>query len=282
MNFSIRPISRDELGIPIAWAAQESWNPGLFDADAFYATDPNGFLMGFIDNEPIASISAVAYDNNFGFMGFYIVKPEYRGQGYGYQLWQAATKYLATQNIGLDGVLAQQENYKKAGFTLAYRNIRYEGVGEGVGTRSLSGNIVLLSEIPFKQFLAYDAEIFPTERARFLRPWIEQPESLAIGYMKDKELLGYGMVRKCKTGYKVGPLFADDVNVVEELFQVIRNFVGNQEKIYLDVPEVNKAAVLLAEKYVMKPMFETARMYSKEAPNVPINKVFGVTTFELG
>jgi len=32
----------------------------------------------------------------------------------------------------------------------------------------------------------------------------------------------------------------------------------------------------------MKPMFETARMYTKEEPEAPLNKVFGVTTFELG
>jgi len=32
----------------------------------------------------------------------------------------------------------------------------------------------------------------------------------------------------------------------------------------------------------MKPMFETARMYTKKPPIINLNKVFGVTTFELG
>lgn len=62
----------------------------------------------------------------------------------------------------------------------------------------------------------------------------------------------------------------------------MRAFVGGNNSIFLDTPEVNKSAIALAEKYKMKPMFETARMYTKEQPNVPLNKIFGVTTFELG
>ena len=33
----------------------------------------------------------------------------------------------AARVIGLDGVVAQQENYRKSGFELAYANIRYGG-----------------------------------------------------------------------------------------------------------------------------------------------------------
>lgn len=89
------------------------------------------------------------------------------------------------------------------------------------------------------------------------------------------------MIRKCTVGYKVGPLFADTPKIAEELFQQLLSFVGD-DKIYLDVPETNKEAVELAKKYKMKPMFETARMYTKNIPKVPLHKVFGVTTFELG
>ncbi len=75
--YQIRTMTREELDIAISWAAEEGWNPGLYDADAFYATDPNGFFIGLLDNQPIACISAVSYNNSFGFMGFYIVRKEY-------------------------------------------------------------------------------------------------------------------------------------------------------------------------------------------------------------
>jgi len=280
MDYKIRPTTREELNISIEWAAKEGWNPGLNDGNAFYATDSKGFLLGFLDGEPIASISSVAYDDSFGFLGFYIVKPEYRDKGYGMQIWNEAIKHLPTQNIGLDGVLAQQENYKKSGFKLAYRNIRYEGVG--TNDKVDDPNIIPLLQVPFEQLLKYDRQVFPTERAVFLEEWIKQPESLAIAYIKDSNLLGYGMIRKCRTGFKVGPLFADDKVIADTLFQRMRSFAGADLQIFLDTPEVNKSAVLLAETYAMKPMFETARMYTKEQSKVDLQKVFGVTTFELG
>ncbi len=279
MKYDVRPATRKELETAIEWAAKEGWNPGLHDADAFYAMDPHGYLMGFIDDEPVASLSAVSYGPDFGFLGFYIVKPEHRGKGYGWAIWQEAMKYLATQNVGLDGVLAQQENYKKSGFTLAYRNIRYEGTGGKKAKRP--SFIVPLSEVPFGKLLIYDRQMFPADRKPFLQLWLKQPESLALGYMKGGKLMGYGMVRKCRTGFKVGPLFADTPNIADELFQQFRGFVGD-DKIYLDIPEGNKEALSLVKRYKMSPMFETARMYTKEAPKLPLHRIFGVTTFELG
>jgi hypothetical protein len=50
----------------------------------------------------------------------------------------------------------------------------------------------------------------------------------------------------------------------------------------LDIPESNPAAVALAERRGMTSVFETARMYTKEPPALPIEQVFGVTSFELG
>lgn len=188
-------------------------------------------------------------------------------------------KYLNVQNVGLDGVVAQQGNYKKSGFVRAYANIRYQGVG--AKHHKKSSHTIPLSQIPLKTLFTYDRQLFPTDRSQFLKLWITQPESLTLGHVKAGKLLGYGMVRKCREGHKVGPLFADSAKIADELFEQFRSFVG-EEKIYLDVPEVNKEALTLAKRCHMTPMFETARMYTKRAPKIPLHKIFGVTTFELG
>lgn len=280
MDYSIRTISKNELSIPIAWAAKEGWNPGLYDAHAFYAADPKGFLMGFLGNEPIASISAVSYGKDFGFLGFYIVKPSYRGKGYGYRIWQEALKHLPTQNIALDGVVAQQSNYKKSGFKLAYRNIRFEG--KGAKNSPNDPHIKPLTLIPINKLLAYDREVFIFPRKGFLTRWVTQPKNLAIGYIENNNLKGYGVIRPCHTGYKIGPLFADSPTIAQAFFSSLCSFAGPTNPVFLDVPEVNPQAVTLAKTHKMKPMFETARMYTKEFPNAPLQKIFGVTTFELG
>ncbi|GAM60811.1 GCN5-related N-acetyltransferase [Vibrio ishigakensis] len=201
-TYSIRTMNRAEIDTAVEWAANEGWNPGLHDADCYFIADAEAFLVGYLDDEPIAVISVVKYDESFGFLGFYIVKPEYRGQGYGIQIWDAGIKRLAGLNIGLDGVVDQQENYKKSGFKLAYRNIRYEGTGGGSAPDN--PNIVELSSISFDTLNAYDQPFFAADRTEFTKAWISQPDSHALGIMADDKLAGYGVIRQCRNGYKIG------------------------------------------------------------------------------
>src|SRR5215471_9005390 len=127
--FVVRRMKEADLAIALGWAAAEGWNAGLNDAHCFYAADQEGFLVGELDGAPIGCVSAVRYGLGFGFLGLYIVKAEHRGQGFGLRLWRAAMNRLGDRVVGLDGVVAQQENYRKSGFQLAFRNIRQRGEG---------------------------------------------------------------------------------------------------------------------------------------------------------
>lgn len=280
-DYTIRTMTRDDLAIAVRWAAAEGWNPGRQDADSFFAADPTGFLMGWLGDEPIAAISVVKYGTTFGFLGFYIVKPDYRGRGYGWQIWQAGLETLKGRTIGLDGVVEQQPNYLKSGFQLAYRNIRYEGRVQHSSSHP-SDAIAPLSSLPFSQVLDYDRPFFPDDRTEFLRAWLQQSDSVALGVVEQGQLRGYGLLRPCAKGYKVGPLFADRPDIAESLFSGLYAQVPVGDYLYLDVPEVNDAAIAIAQRYSMTSMFETARMYCPSIPQLPINQIFGVTTFELG
>jgi hypothetical protein len=99
--------------------------------------------------------------------------------------------------------------------------------------------------------------------------------------MVQGELAGYGVIRRCREGFKIGPLFADGPDWAAALFHALIAQVSGQV-FYLDVPEVNKAAIALAEGHGMTRVFETARMYTQTPPALPLDRIFGVTTFELG
>jgi len=90
----------------------------------YCATDPAGFFVAELEDELVGSISAVAYNDSFGFIGLYLVKPEFRGIGIGTRLWKAGMAYLTEHNIGLDGVVAQQSYYNRPGFRTVYQNLR--------------------------------------------------------------------------------------------------------------------------------------------------------------
>ena len=279
-GYHIRTMSRDELALAIDWAAAEGWNPGMYDAPCFHAADLGGFLVGLQDDEPVASISVVKYGADFGFLGFYIVKPAYRGRGLGLALWQAGMARLAGRNVGLDGVIAQQDNYRKSGFSLAWRNVRHEGPGGGAPIAD--SHVVPLSRLAFQQVDAYDTRFFPADRSAFLQRWITQPESTALGWVEDGVLKGYGMLRPCRVGHKVGPLFAESPAIADKLFAALRACAAPDEKVYLDTPEPNAHAMELARRHGMRVVFETARMYTQAAPPMPLERLYGVTTFELG
>lgn len=279
-NYTIRNISLNNLKTAIDWADREGWNPGLHDAIAFYETDPTGFFMGFIGDEPVSCISAVSYKKKFGFLGLYIVRREFRGKGLGLAIWKKALSYLGSQNIGLDGVIAQQENYKKSGFKIAYKNMRFQG--RSFKSNKISEDIVKLSEIPIEEICDYDSKHFPVERPLFIRNWIKMPYSFSLGIVRCGKLKGYGVIRKCRKGYKIGPLFADNKDYAEGLLIALINKIEKDSDFYLDIPEVNQDALNLVKKRNMNFVFETARMYSKEAPDLPMHKIFGVTTLELG
>ncbi|WP_163836129.1 GNAT family N-acetyltransferase [Spartinivicinus ruber] len=279
-KYVIRTMHREEVSIAINWAAEEGWNPGINDAECYYRADPNGFLIGLLDDEPIATISVVKYGESFGFLGFYIVHPNYRGKGYGLKIWEVGINYLKGCNIGLDGVVEQQENYKKYGFQLAYRNIRFEGLGGG--SSAIQSNIVDLSSLPFETIERYSRPFFPERRDRFLKSWLNQNDCNTLGVVQNDCLVGYGVIRKALSGYKIGPLFANTPELANDLFLALKQGVEASQSIYLDVPEVNQKALKLAQRYNMQSVFETARMYSIKAPDLPLDRFYGVTSFEVG
>lgn len=217
---------------------------------------------------------------DFGFLGFYIVKPGFRGRGFGLRIWQAGMERLHGRNVGLDGVPAQQDNYRKSGFGLAYRNIRHQG--RGGAAAPTDRHIVPLSNLPAASLLTYDAPFVPAPREAFLLCWIRQPGSTALGFIDQGVVKGYGVLRPCRYGFKIGPLFADDAEIAESLFSALVAQVPAGQTVALDTPEVNPLALALARRHGMTAVFETARMYTGPAPALPLDRLYGVTSFELG
>lgn len=278
-GFRIRPMRPDEIPIAVDWAAAEGWNPGLADAACFAAPDPQGFFIGEFEGAPAATVSCVNYSAGFAFLGFYIVREDLRGRGFGLRIWNAAIAHAGPRVIGLDGVAAQQQNYRKSGFEFAYANVRYGGTVAPPDAPPVG--VIALTEIPLAAVEAYDATVFPAPRAAFLRAWIGSPGHLGRAVVRDGRLAGWGVIRPCRRGRKIGPLVADDRATAELILSALLAGAGGGE-IFLDVPGINRDAVSLAQDLGLAPVFETARMYTGAIPPLRLDRVFGVTSFELG
>ena len=278
-GFTIRTMRSDEISLAADWAAAEGWNPGLTDDACFASVDPEGFFIGEIDGAPAATVSCVNYGARFAFLGFYIVRADLRGRGYGLRIWNAAIAHAGSRVIGLDGVVAQQDNYRKSGFQLAYANVRYGGTV--AAPDAPQAEIIALSDVPMAAVEADDATVFPAPRPAFLRAWIGAPGHVGCAVARDGRLAGWGVIRPCLKGRKIGPLVADDRATAEAVLSALLARVGGGE-IFLDVPGINREAIALAQDFGLAPVFETARMYTGAIPPLRLERVFGVTSFELG
>jgi ribosomal protein S18 acetylase RimI-like enzyme len=278
-DLQIRNLRPEEIAIAVEWAAAEGWNPGLADANCFAIPDAKGFFVGEIDGEPVATVSSVNYDDRFAFLGFYIVRSDFRDRGHGLRIWNAAIAHAGARVIGLDGVVAQQDNYKKSGFQLAYANVRYGGIV--APPPGPPADVVALDTIPFARVEADDAMVFPAPRSAFLRAWVGTSGHVGRALLRDGKLVAWGVIRPCRTGRKIGPLVADDRAAADAIVQaLLASTIGGE--IFVDVPAINREAIALAESLGLKPVFETARMYTGPIAPMRIDRVFGVTSFELG
>jgi hypothetical protein len=278
-DLEIATASADDVARIMDWAKDEGWNPANTDRFAFHAMDPGAFLMGRQDGEPVVCISVVRYGAGFGFLGCYIARPSVRGKGYGMRIWDAGMKRLAGRNVGLDGVPAQQANYRKSGFRLAWNNARHEGV-PAVAPTPAGVTFVDARSVPFDRLTAYDRRFFPEARDSFLAPWITVAERVALVALKDGEVAGFGVVRAAVTASRIGPLYASSPGIAAAL--IGRLAAAMPGPIAVDIPDFNGPGMQLAEQLGLKPAFETARMYTGPDPAIDRSGLFGVASFELG
>lgn len=271
MSREIRRLDLDGIATLVDWAAAEGWNPGLADASAFAAADPNGFLGAYLGERLVAGISVVTYDERFGFLGLYICHPDFRGQGHGKAVWDAGMAYLGQRVVGLDGVPAQQANYRAMGFVTAYETTRMGGIFSRAPARQC--RVEPLRDVA--DILSLDRACFPAPRPQFLSLWTRPPHRTFVAW-RDDAVVGYMVVRPCRKGHKIGPLFADDQDVALDLLGAVAG------DIQIDVPRHQSGLLDHLARLGFLSQFDTARMYRGPAPTLDRTKVFGITTLELG
>ena len=265
----------------MAHAKQEGWNPGIDDHNTFAVADPTGFFLAKLDNQPIGCASAVCYDDKFAFFGLYIVDTKYRGQGYGIQITKHRLDYVGNRCIGLDGVLENEEIYKKIGFKKDFISERHELDSSVYENFSIHECVKDIAESDMDALIVYDQFCFPAERALFLNTWLNAPHARTLYYKENGEYKGYAVMRQCFQGYKIGPLFADNNQVAAALLNSMLTHANN-ESVYIDVPDANDRAQEFIRSYNTTIQFACMRMYKNGKPDFDLNRVYGISTFELG
>ena len=282
-DFEIRRLTAEEMEQMISNAVDgEGWTESYDVLHAFRVLDHDGFLGGFIEGKLIGHISCVRWPENYGFVGYYIVIPEYRGKGYGMKLWNAGMKHLEGCNVGLDGVIEEVPLYLKSGFKEYFENTRWEGISKVMPADS---HIIRYNESMIDQIAEYDRKCFPSERKEFLKAWLTVPHGHSVVYMDNGVIRGYAAMHRTTKSNEIAPCFADNKEIAKALYIALINELGDGVSVHWNIPGENPAALELIKElaeYQVKQKFAIIRMYNRGIPKVDSEKIWSMHSYSIG
>ena len=255
-------------------ANDQGWNPGLQDGLGFHNADPTGFFIGLLNGQPICCISAVR-QGILGYIGYYVVKKQYRGRGYGLKLFRHAMEYLQGCNIRLDTMMTAVDKYKKLGFKSYYFGFRYTGT---IDSKDVScPNIFPSADVPFDKIVQYDARYYGADRKHFLSTWLTIATTNSLVYLDNDTIKGYGAIRQCQEGYHLGPLYAETSDIAKDLIYSLCQPYGKC-KLTLEFTDENVEGKKLMEHLNFKPFTRFTNMYTQTPPKVDVRNIYCLTT----
>jgi len=275
---TVRRMDLDDLDAVLGWAAEEGWNPGVGDAEAFYAADPQGFLIKEVEGQPVAAISVVNHDAHFAFLGLYLCRPAFRGQGHGLEVWRAGIAHAGARSIGLDGVPDQQDNYARSGFVKYGSTVRFEGLIDP------SPDPRIHRAVPDQRplLVARDADLCGMQRTAFAAAWFDHSATRqTLVLMNGAQVTGYATFRQCVSGTKVGPLCAATKDDAHALLAA-NPFAKPGAPCFVDVQGHDTPLAALLTGLGFEPVFETARMFRGAPPDAQPAPFQAIATMELG
>lgn len=288
-NLTTKYMELNDFKIVRRWCEKENWNPGLHDIFIYYQLGKDDHSLFFENNRPISAISLVKYSPVFFTIGSFIVKENYRKKGYGAATWKKALSRLDNHpdaTVLLYAVKKQINRYKKHGFQAQYTNKRWNLTFK---TRSLLTHSPYLKKITItlvKEISAYDKHVFSCSRARIFTELCRHPGIEGFVFKADNVIQGYGIIRPCLTGYRIGPLIADSPEIAQCLLTKLLSVSGSEPTI-IDIPDCNPQGEQLMKSVgaARDKDYDTIAMIKGEVPpeyKGNISKNYGIFSLEIG
>ncbi len=290
---SIKPLCEADIDFVTEISRKEGFAPGVGDLDIYKNTDKQGLWVGWLNDNPIGCIAGVRYNENYGFLGLFLVIEKYRGRGFGLQLWKKALDHLNDLPcVGLEAAPERIADYTNWGFTITSNTTRWQWLGDG---KLLQENLSIEDlhdfrfvegpSIPSNAVEKFDETRENTPRPHFLSNWLNHPAGKVIAVIDNEGLChGFGRIRPCLLksgdGWRIGPLMADTPKLLKILLKKLID--SHPGLIIIDAPGLNNSASELFTDLGFESESETFRMYKGYQPPVSMNDVYGLACLELG
>lgn len=266
-HFSIRPFKDGDIDFAYKLDVIEQWNHTRNDIKRMLSFEPSGCFIAEMSGKPVGHVFSISY-GRLGWIGFLIVKAEYRRRGIGTLLMKRAMDYLLSRRantIKLEAVPIIANLYRKLGFVDEFDSLRFISAGGKITCMSSHG-VKLLKKRETIQLAEFDAEYFGANRIRVLNGLYQDNPQLCFVSRNGSKIVGYAMCYEAESGHRIGPWVCNPENpqVARELLIKCMEKIGCYEKLYVGVPAMNEAAVKILQDFDFKQYSKSIRMYLGE------------------
>ena len=123
-------------------------------------------------------------------------------------------------------------------------------------------------------------------RENILLEALSYPDTKGLFFQDDNKIKGYGLIRPCISGFRIGPLLADNLEVARCILMELLEYSGSKNVI-IDIPGINKDGQTLMIEFnaTHDEQFDTIAMlksgsFIKYKPDM--RKNYGIFSLEIG
>jgi GNAT superfamily N-acetyltransferase len=271
------------------WCIDEGWNIGIYDSEIYYKIDPMHHYIAKT-NERVASLSIIKHSPTFFTLGPFIVHKSYRGQGVGEALWNEAMTQIIKEypdaHIALYAVSEQVERYKKADFIPVLTIQRWHLDSNKSLSTSISHQCTTITNKLIPSVGRYYQNHYVTNRDLLFNELLLKPETNGLVFMDDNVIKGFGFIRPCVRGFRIGALVADTPEIAQILIAGLLVF-AQSAPVFIDVPDSNPHTIgcMNAFHAVRAPQEDTIMMIKGTGYSSYLKKWeqhYGLFSLEIG
>jgi GNAT superfamily N-acetyltransferase len=210
------------------------WNQLPVDWARFQEYEPEGCFVVRCEGRLGGTVTTIAYEKLFGWVGMVLVHPDMRRRGLGTGLLLAGIQYLEKHGVAavkLDATPMGKQLYDTIGFVDEYGLARWQGHGV---RGPLPEGLRELGPDDLDTLAAFDRPIFGADRRRVLRRLLAEPGIRMTAEFEGGELQGYAALRPGQNAMYLGPWIAAGAETAERLWQWGRAMAG-EAPMYVDV-----------------------------------------------
>ena len=280
MNISIRNLSAADIETAdrINRAAFEMAESRVAEIGRYLEIQPDGWFVAEQAGVLLGMVGAIDY-GNFAYIGMMVVLPELQGQGIGRQLMERLLAWLDLRGTTalLDATEKGYPLYQKLGFVESDLGCVY-AQDQPVAFEAFDRPVYKLGLADQDELVAFDTPLFGADRRKVLSVFLrDYPGGTTATRDEQGKISGYFINRE--GGLR--PWMACDPASAERLLQEALSSNASV-KPYVVIPRLNRAGMLLLERYGFEFKRSCRHMQRGQLPARRRDQIYGQSSYAIG